>query len=361
MDGVLPHADGARGVTALLVLWAACAAGFSLVAWVRLGRPRRPAPAGAPPVLLVRPADALTHTERACLAAPIDYAPLEHVVLAPAAPGAAGVAWEASDPATANRKVGHLLNALRTRRGRADVVLCIDTDVRVDGTLVAALAAAVADGAALATAPPRPLGGAGLAARAVRGLLTATHHDFRALDAMRAGASAACGKAMALGPAALALLPEVADRIGEDLELSRRLHAARERVVLVDAPARMPLPARVTAAAAAARFTRWLRVLRAHRPGLWATVPALLAPTPPLVAAALGLGSAPLLAAAGGLVAARTLLARRLSPEAGAIDWLLGETLLLAAFLHSVPTRTVAWRGRVFRIARGGRMRPEAA
>ena len=349
-------------MTALLSLWAACATAFTLVAVVRLGRTRRAAPDVAPlPVLLIRPADALTETERACLAAPIDYAPLEHLVLSPTPPGTAGVTWKPSDPTTANRKVGHLLHALRDRDVRARVVLCVDTDVAVDGTLVAALACAVAGGAAMATAPPRPLHGGGLAARAVRGLLTATHHDFRALDAMRAGASAACGKAMALGPAALALLPDVADRIGEDLELSRRLHAAGARVVLVDAPARMPQPARVSAAAAVARFARWLTVLRAHRPGLWITVPLLLAPTPLVVVGVLALGSPAPLGAAVGLLAARTLLARRLSRETGPLDWALGELLLLAAFVRSVPARTVAWRGRVFHLARGGRMRPVVA
>jgi hypothetical protein len=270
------------------------------------------------------------------------------------------VVWQPSDPATPNRKVGHVLHALRSRPGRPGVVLCIDTDVAVDGALVAALAAAVAEGAALATAPPQPLPAAGLAARAVRGLLTATHHDFRALDVMRAGASAACGKAMALGPAALALLPEIADCVGEDLELARRLHAAGGRVVLVDAAARMPQPPHGSLAAALARFTRWLQVLRAHRPALWTTVPLLLAPTPLLLAAALLLGSPIVALAVLCLFCSRTLLAYRLAPETGRGDWVLGEALLLAAFVRSVWTRKISWRGRVFHVARGGHMHAEA-
>jgi hypothetical protein len=217
------------------------------------------------------------------------------------------------------------------------------------------------DGAALATAPPHPLAAAGLTARAVRGLLTATHHDFRALDVMRAGASAACGKAMALGPAALALLPEIADCIGEDLELARRLHAAGERVVLVDTVARIPQRPHAPLPAALARFTRWLQVLRAHRPALWMTVPLLLAPTPLLLAATLLLGSPFAAIAVVCLVASRALLAHRLAPEAGRGDWVLGEVLLLAAFVCSVRTRKIRWRGRVFDVARGGRMRADAA
>jgi hypothetical protein len=335
--------------------------GFTLLAWTRLGRRRSSLDRGPrPPVLLLRPADGLTPTELACLAAPVDYAPLEHVVLAPAPHDGPAATWQPSQPTTPNRKVGHLLNALRSRRGSPAVVLCVDTDVAVDGALVTALAAAVRDGAALATAPPRPLPGAGLAARAVRGLLTATHHDFRALDVMRAGASVACGKAMALGPAALALLPEVADRVGEDLELALRLYAAGERVVLVDTPAVMPQPPRLGVADATTRFTRWLQVLRAHRPALWATVPLLLAPTPLLLVAAVALG-APVLVAVAGLLTSRILLARQLAPDTSMLDWLLGETLLLAAFVRSVAARTVRWRGRVFHLAPGGRMRPDAA
>ena len=106
-------------MTGFLLLWAAGATCFTLVAWARLARVRRAAPDVAPlPVLLVRPADALTESERACLAAPIDYEPLEHVVVSPTGPDVAGLAWEASDPVTANRKVGHLLHALRSRNSQ---------------------------------------------------------------------------------------------------------------------------------------------------------------------------------------------------------------------------------------------------
>ena len=78
-------------------------------------------------------------------------------------------------------------------------------------------------------------------------------------------------------------------------------------------------------------------------------------------AVALALGSSMLLGITAALVAARALLARRLSPDAGPFDWALGELLLLAAFARSVTARTVAWRGRVFHVARGGRMRPVVA
>jgi hypothetical protein len=178
---------------------------------------------------------------------------------------------------------------------------------------------------------------------------------------MRAGASAACGKAMALGPAALALLPAVGGCAGGGQEHARRLHAAGERVVLVDAAARIPQPPHVPLSAALARFTRWLRVLRAHRPALWTTVPLLLAPTPLLLTAVLVLGSPLVAIAVVCLVAGRTVLARRLAPETGRGDWMLGETPLLAAFVCSLRTRRIRWRGRVFDVARGGHMRADAA
>lgn len=348
---------------ALACLWAASATLFSLLALRRLGRvPPAPASGPLPAVLLLRPAEALSPGERAALATPVTYAGgLEHVVLAPVRPAAAGIRWQRSDPATPNRKVGHLLGALRARSVAERCVLSVDGDVAVDGALVAALARAVAGGAALATAAPRPLDAPGLGPRAVRALLAATHHDFRALDVMRAGASAVCGKAMALGPAALALLPDVADRAGEDLELARRLHAAGERVVLVDTPALVPQTAHAPLAPALARFTRWLQVLRAHRPALWATVPLLLAPTPLLLGAAAATASVPLAAATAALVGARTALARRLSLDVPPLDWLLGEALLLVAFARSAAARSLRWRGRTFRVARGGRLRPEAA
>jgi ceramide glucosyltransferase len=102
-------------------------------------------------------------------------------------------------------------------------------------------------------------------------------------------------------------------------------------------------------------------VLRAHRPELFPTVPWLLCPTPLLLALALVLHTPLLVGLVLLLVGLRTLLALRLGagqPDgletAGA--WLLGEGLLELAFLHALLFRTVAWRGRRFRLLPGGRM-----
>ena len=278
-----------------------------------------------------------------------------------------GVRWLPSDPASPNRKVGHVLRALETLPREGRVVLVVDADVAVTGALVEGLAAPVAAGAALCTAVPTPVPTSrearGGAQRAVAGLLRRTHHSFRALHVMSAGAQAVCGKALALGAPALEELPALADHIGEDLELSRRLHARGLGVALCEVPAVVPL-AQGTWRGALERFTRWMQVLASHRPGLYPTVPLLFTPTWPLLGLALGLGSASVAAGVAGLVAVRTLLAWRLSvlsaPGTGpgerhlSMDWLWGEALLLAAFVTSLARAPrVTWRGTHVCAARG--------
>jgi ceramide glucosyltransferase len=346
--------------TVLVVAWALLATAFTVVTLVRLGRRPRPAtPAPAPPVLLLRPVDVPTPAELAALAAPLAYpGSLEHVVVSPARPALPDcIGWIASDPATPNRKVGHLLAGVAARPGMERVVVAIDADVAVDAALVHALAAAVAGGAALATAAPAPQPAPGLVPRAVRALLCHTHQSFVALGAVTVGAHAICGKAMALSPAALAGLPPLRDRVGEDLELASWLHARDLPVVLVAPCAAVPQTAHAPAGPALARFVRWMQVLRAHRPGLVPSVPLLFTPTLPLVVGALVAGTSAAWLAVGFCVVARTALARRLDPR-GALDWPLGEGLLLVAFVRALAARTVVWRGRTFRVGRGGRMEP---
>jgi ceramide glucosyltransferase len=359
--------------------WVALAGGFSAVALARLWRPRAAKASTRVPVLLVRPVDAPSARELENLARPLDYAgPVEHVVLSPTRPPLPeGVRWVKSEPRTPNRKVGHVLGALRAlpfegprgARPVARVVLVVDADVAVTGALVEGLAAPVAAGAALSTAVPTPVEARGLAARAVAGLLRRTHHSFRALHVMSAGAQAVCGKALGLGPEALEELPALADHIGEDLELSKRLHARGLDVALCEVPAVVPL-ASGDWASARERFTRWMQVLRSHRPGLYPTVPLLFTPTWPLLAWSLVAGSSALALGVLGLVAVRALLSWRLArlsaspglgPEGFAgLDWLLGEALLLTAFVSSlVRAPRVTWRGRTYALDSGGRMSPE--
>jgi hypothetical protein len=140
------------------------------------------------------------------------------------------------------------------------------------------------------------------------------------------------------------------------------------------------------------RFTRWMQVLASHRPGLYPTVPLLFTPTLPLGVLAAVLASWELGVAVGALALVRTLLSWRLSaltksppssssqrreappPSEGegggggavltpflAVTawWLLGEALLLVAFVRSTwQAGMVTWRGRTYVLEPGGRMAP---
>ncbi|WPB75898.1 glycosyltransferase family 2 protein [Archangium violaceum] len=367
--------------------WVVLAGGFSAVALGRLLSQRRRAPGSTRvPVLLLRPVDVPTERELENLSRPIDYeGPLTHVVLSPQRPRLPeDVLWLRSDPVAPNRKVGHLLYALEKLPRDGRVVLVVDADVAVTGELVEGLAGPVAAGAALSTAVPTPVGERALADRAVAGLLRRTHHSFRALHVMSAGARAVCGKALGLSDRAVEEMRALEDHIGEDLELSKRLHAKGLEVELCEVPAVVPM-APGTWSAALERFTRWMQVLSSHRPGLYPTVPLLFTPTWPLLALGLFTGSMWLLAGVAGLLAVRTLLSWRLTvlttptlplplgegrgegqgtgsttPAPALWDWLLGEALLLAAFMTSLvrPSR-VTWRGRTYELHSGGRMSPE--
>ena len=353
-------------LVAIALAWTASAVLFTVLTLVRLGRPRAAVRQSGPmpDVLLLRPLDEPTERELQNLALPVGYrGRLRHVVLSPYRPRLGpDVTWLYSDPVTPNRKVGHLAYALATLPRPGEVVLAVDADVAVDGPLVEGLTMPVAAGAPLSTAAPFPFGATGVGGRAAQALLRCTHHAFVPLHLMSIGARAICGKALGLGPEARAELPSLGEHIGEDLELALRLHARGGEVALSPAPARIPLDGPLRWSAAVRRFSRWMQVLRAHRPGLAPTVPWLLCPTPLLVLAALGLGSPLLAGAVVVLLGVRTALAVRLTwkqPGRGATaDWFLGESLLVVAFVHARFFRTVAWRGRRFRLLPGGRMQP---
>lgn len=355
------------------IAWAVMATGFSAVALLRLsrGRPVYSVSSAPPSVLLLRPVDAPTARELENLARPIDYAgPLEQVVVSPYRPRLPpGVSWLPSDPPSANRKVGHLLYALEALPVRHRVVLAVDADVAVTGALVEGLVAPLLQGAALSTAAPTPVDARDGAGRAMAGLLRYTHHSFLALQVMSAGAKALCGKALGLSPSAMEELKRLSDHIGEDLELSKRLHARGLEVALSRAPALVPLGAVGSWDVPLTRFTRWMRVLASHRPALFPTVPLLFTPTVPLVLWAALIGSPGLSLAVTVLVGVRVLLALRLAVLSASpgeemrgwgramTDWVSGELLLLTAFVVSLGRQgTVTWRGHTYALLPGGRM-----
>lgn len=365
--------------------WAVLAAGFTGVALYRLLRQRRAESTRArrrPHVLLIRPVDAPTPLELENLGTPIDYpGQLTHVVVSPFRPRltSANVRWLASDPLSRNRKVGHIAYALSTLQAeratshdeptideRVDslessaeqVVLCVDADVRVDAALIGSLVDELRDGAALASAAPRPSVSHSLGGRAVRGLLVQSHHAFEVIDVMSAGARAICGKAIALSPVATTELLKLADCIGEDLELSHVLHEKGLPVTLAKATANVPQPAHVPVGAVIERFTRWMQVLRAHRPGLFPTVPLFFAPTPLLMVLASVIATPSVALALSLLVALRITLANRQDNRGGLrFEWLLAEGLLWVCWFNALRQGgTVEWRGRRFTLRSGGKM-----
>lgn len=339
--------------------WLVVATLFTWVTLFRLrGRHPLPPPALRAKVLLLRPFDEPTDREVKNLSEPLPPG-VRQVVLAPfRPPSSVRGEWLFSDPPSGNRKVGHLSYALATLPHQGEVVVCADADVRVTEALLGSLIAPVLEGAGLCTAAPAPEGALDPAGHALRGLLSRTHHAFAALDAMAAGAPAVSGKVMALGPAALSELPRLLNCIGEDLELSRRLHARGQRVALAEVQAGTP-PASQTLGAAVQRITRWMQVLRAHRPALYPTIPLLFAPTIPLALFSAWSGSPVLLGLAAALVFSRTALSVRLSglSVSATWEWLAGEVLLLVSFVHSLVLRDIVWRGRRLAVSAGGLIR----
>ncbi len=351
-------------LTTVVLVWTVAAAVFSAVTLLRvLRRPAALARRTVPPLLLLRPLDEPTEDELLNLAVPLAAdLRVRHVVLSPYRPRLVeGVEWHYSDPPCPNRKVGHVLYGLDTLARADEQVLVVDADVAVDRALLEGLSGALSAGAALSTAAPEPEGGTGLGAAALRGLLRASQHSFVALDLMSAGSKAVCGKALGFSGTALEMLRGLTGHIGEDLELSRLMHARGLPVLRAVAPARMPLRSRPALGGVFRRIRRWMQVLRAHRPALYPSVPLLLAPTPLLLGLAVLVGSPAVVAAVAVLLAVRIALGLALCRSApgaadGGWEWLLGEGVLLAAWVGSLGERTVDWRGRCFTLLRGGRM-----
>ena len=380
-----------------LITWALVAAGFSAMALLRVTRRAAPlrvesaaraaraaieasatsaaanssanaaAAANAiDSVLVIRPLDAPADHELRALCESLHLgAGVRQFVTSPVRPTGLPpeLGWLRSDPTTSNRKVGHVLNALAALGELpADaVVLCIDADVVADESLVRALTAAIHDGACAASAAPIPPPGQSLASLCTRGLLVQSHHSFVALDAMQLGAKAICGKALALSSDAIHEWRKLEAVVGEDLELSKALHARGRSVTVVAVQARVTQSPLLTMGAVVDRFTRWMQVLRAHRAPLFPTVPLLFAPTPVLVILCAICGSPALAAATTLLVLSRFALANRLEdrPFGLRFEWFLAELLLVLCWGRSLFLgRQVTWRGRQYRLGSGGHLTP---
>lgn len=160
---------------------------------------------------------------------------------------------------------------------------------------------------------------------------------------------------------------ELADYLGEDLEMARRLRAVGLRIeaasLLVRSPGGLP-----SFAAAVERFGRWMLVVRAQQLPLSFSYPALFFATPMvLVLAGFGaLARADLALLAAGLalfgraivtLAARHWSGRGLAIGPALVDAVLGDLVLGLAWLRAFGSREVAWRGHRLRVDPDGRLR----
>lgn len=339
-------------MSSLTGAWLVLACAFTFVALVRLSLARhRPKRSESAPcrVVLVRPVDAPTSGELEALRIVPDG--VEAWVVSPEPLEGLGPTHVPSTPRAANRKLGHLQHAL-TLIPEDAIVLTADADVQLDAGVVRALVISIQNGAALSWAAPRPE-----AKGLTRGLLVQSMHSFEVLDVMSLGAPAVCGKVMALGPAGRAALAALPDCIGEDLELSRVLHRAGERVEQVGyALVRTEEP---PLRAVAARFTRWMQVLKAHRPALFPSVPLLFACTPVLAVLTALVRSPSVSVGFGILVLLRATMALSLERQPRPyVAWFFAEALLLWCWLRAlVSFGHVTWRGRRLEVSAHGRVR----
>lgn len=338
-------------LTAITVVWCLLAAGVTVVALRRLRAPGpRPVGARVEDVMLLRPLDVPSPQEVENLKAPVPPG-VRHVVLCPFRPSVgASVEWLPSDPLTRNRKLGHVQYALEVLRPDATTkVLVVDSDVRVDQELLERLTGALDGGAAAAWASPRPE-----RAGVERGVLVQSLQAFDISSGLGSSVPTMCGKAVALGPAAVDVFRRLPDCVGEDLEFGARLHQRGLRLELTG-HARMPGVER----GSWSRFTRWMQVLRAHRPFLFPLVPIFFACTPMLIVLAAVSGDVAALGLTGVVIALRGVLAARAERvdrvQALGVWWLPGEALLLAAWVAAlVLGGRVRWRGRTLEVGRGG-------
>jgi ceramide glucosyltransferase len=157
------------------------------------------------------------------------------------------------------------------------------------------------------------------------------------------------------------------DRLGEDVELARRVRCDGGTIEVARSVASSTASGR-TLRAVASRYVRWLVTLRAQRPLRFASYPVLIAGAPLIVAAsflamprsiALGVTAVLMVARIAVAVAARRLATRPLGPDL-ALDVLLADAFLLLVWMRAAFVCRVRWRERTLVVRQGGRVIAEA-
>ena len=270
-----------------------------------------------------------------------------------------------------NRKAAQLAAVIALETEPFDVVLVADSDVDLEGAHLDALVAPLAftGGLDAVWAPPAEHGRAQtLADHASAALLGASLHAFPLLAGL--DPCGFVGKLFAVERSALSAIGgfgSLAAHLGEDMEIAKRLLARGGSIAAV------PVVARSLAAGrswdqAVSRFARWLGVIRAQRPLLLASYPALFFATPLLlVLAAITAPGAPWIALAAASLAVVSRLAVALAAARASgrpvalgravIESALADVVLAAAFVRCLRTRRVVWRDNVLTIERTGLVR----
>lgn len=364
----------------LLAAWIATTLAAALIAFVRAPRPvaaLRPTS-----VLLLRPcAGAEPELQRTLNSLPVQGVHRLRVCFITAEPGdpaepaihaavgalrARGLEAEhrLGPPLGPNRKLSQLVAGMNG--AEEEVIFCADSDVDLEDLLLDAMVGPVQAGLAAAWAPPVEVQVLGWGDRLSRAVLGGSQHAFPLLCGIDpAGLVGKCFAARRDALEAIGGLAPLAHHLGEDMELSRRLRAAGLRV----GPAAVRCRSRVAGRSARTvreRFSRWILVIRAQRPALLLSYPLLLAASPLQVVLGLVLGEPALVvfAGAGRLIIAalaRTRSQLDRGPGALLVDAMVGDPLLLWAWLRALLSRSLSWRGQRMWVDGSGRLRADRA
>jgi ceramide glucosyltransferase len=272
--------------------------------------------------------------------------------------------------AAVNRKAGQLA-VMADADDDVDVVLVADSDVDLANAnldeLVAPLVRGDRPAAATWCAPvelsPRTL--ADYTSAAILGGSLQAFVLLRGID--EAGL---VGKLFAIRIDALRRVggfSRLRDRLGEDVELARRLRCEGGTIEAARSVASSTASGR-TLRAVASRYVRWLVTLRAQRPLRFASYPVLIAGAPLVVVASflamprsIALATTAVVAVAriAVAVAARRLATRPLGPDL-ALDVLFADAFLLVVWMRAAFVCRVRWRERTLVVRRGGRVIAQA-
>lgn len=276
-------------------------------------------------------------------------------------------------PTGANRKASSFAAAVAQFGPGCDAIVNADSNVELSGFDLAALVEPLAGGNCGAVWAP-PVEVPGTSHPASQAILGASLHSFPLLAGI--DGATLVGKLFALDAQALDRcggFAPLAEWLGEDVELSRRLrrHGYRVRPLFRLAPTGGgPASWRATYA----RHLRWLQVIRAQRPLLLASYPLFFFPTlwmvPLVLATAWGALSTAVIAltiVVGTRLTIAMLAARRCGSHGRTAlrfgHACLADVTLAAAWASALRTRAVEWRGVRLRLRADGRLesRPDSS